>query len=311
VEVPDVVGRLQGDALAAIASAGLAGQTQPVTSEDAPVGTVVAQDPPAGMIVAPGSPVRLDIAQEQEQEINVIAWILDLAPGAPTGPPEFKAYQALLDRDCDTLRRDLVTDGTDVGTLDPNARALYLAAADACSAALNGRPELWAAAQDALPTLNPVSCLDVAAYNLLVDLLDTHTHNPGGSYQVTTGPSTEYAPCPTMTVLEPSRGPRNAVVRIVGTNLDGVQEVRVVYWNRDGQDDDDPATNATPQNGTWELTLEAEEDIISACIYVVAATGWNASGLWFDIETLETASPPPTSESPTIPLDRCPPESQE
>ena len=308
VVVPDVVGISQADALAALAELGLAGDTQPVALEGASPGTVVAQDPPGDTVVAPGSQVRLEVVQEEASGPNVIAWILSLGPGAPTGPPEFQAYQLLRDRVCGTLAQDLVTDGSALSGLDEQARALYGAAADACLAAFEGQTDRWAAAQEALQTLQrPVSCLDVAAYELLAQLVDAHGRNPEAQFQANTDPSTGYAPpCPTITALAPDRGPSGTVVRVSGTNLDHVERVLVQYDNGDLDDTE----QAVLEGGSWVLTINAPADARSACIYLEAATGWNAAGARFTIEPSDVPGASPTAGAPVPPLDPCPPESQ-
>jgi len=310
VVVPDVVGVSQADALAALAELGLAGDTQPIALEGASPGTVVAQDPPGGTAVAPGSQVRLEVVQEEGASgPNVIAWILSLGPGAPTGPPEFQAYLLLRDRACGTLAQGLVTDGSALASLEQQARALYGAAADACLAAFEGQTDRWAAAQEAMQTLQrPVSCLDVAAYELLAQLVDAHGRNPEAQFQANTDPSAGYAPpCPTITALEPDRGPLGTVVRVAGTNLDHVERVLIQYDNGDFDDTE----QAVLEGGSWVLTINAGADARLACIYLEAATGWNAAGARFIIEPSDAPGASPTGGAPAPSLDPCPPESQQ
>ena len=66
VTVPDVVGRSEDDARAALEDAGLDVSVRPQESEDAEPGTVLEQDPAAGTEVARDSTVTIAVAEEPE-----------------------------------------------------------------------------------------------------------------------------------------------------------------------------------------------------------------------------------------------------
>lgn len=306
IVVPNLIGLTQADAVATLTDLGLAVDTEPVDPGGTAPGTVVEQDPAQGTPVGPGSHVRLQVAQDTTPEVNVIAWILGLGPGAPTGPPEYQAYQLLLDRDCGGLEAALADAGSDISTLAPEVRSLYGAAADACLAAFAGATDRWTAAQAVLGDLQrPVSCIDAAAYDLLAQLVAEHDRNPAGRFEAA-GSGGIAPPCPIITALEPDRGPLGTVVRIAGANLDRVERVLIEYDNGDLDDLQQPAL----ENGTLAVTIDARDDARFGCIYLEAATGWNADGRVFTI--LPPDGTPQASDGTLgAPPDPCPPESQE
>lgn len=306
VVVPNLIGLAQADAVAALTDLGLAVDTEPVDPGGAAPGTVVAQDPPEGTALGPGSHVRLQVAQDTTPDVNVVAWILSLGPGAPTGPPEYQAYQLLLDRDCGGLQQALVDPDSDISTLAPEVRSLYSAAADACLAAFGGATDRWSTAEQALQGLQrPVSCIDAATYDLVAQLVDQHNRNPGGQFQEA-GSGGIAPPCPTISALEPDRGPVGTVVRVSGANLDRVERILIEYDNGDLDDLQPPALD----NGSLVVTINARDEARFGCIYLEAATGWNADGRVFTI--LPPGGTPQASDAvPVAPTDPCPPESQE
>ena len=309
IVVPNVVDMLVDAAVAELTELGLVTETQIVAPDGAAPGTVIAQEPAGGVSVAPGSQVRLDVAGEAPAEINVIAWILGLGPSAPTGPPEFQAYQLLLDGNCVTLAERLQTDGDDLRTLDDAAQRLYAGTAAACLAALHGQPERWADAESALQGLEPpVSCVDVTAYELLRRLVDAHGSSPSAQFVAANDPAAAHAPpCPTITQIAPDRGPLGTVVRISGTNLDRVERVVIEYDNGDVNDLGQPEL----ESGSLVLTVDGGDTATSACIVLVAATGWNAAGARFIIDAPASPSVSPTDDVIATPTDPCPPESQD
>ncbi|MGH2428891.1 MAG: PASTA domain-containing protein [Candidatus Limnocylindria bacterium] len=309
VVVPNVVDMPVDAAVAELADLGLVTETQIVAPDGAAPGTVIAQQPAGGVSVAPGSRVRLDVAGEAPAEVNVIAWILGLGPSAPTGPPEFQAYQLLLDGDCGTLAERLQIDGDDLRTLDDTAQRLYAGAAAACLAALHGQQERWADAENALQGLQPpVSCIDMTAYELLRRLVDAHRSSPSAQFKAATDPAAAHGPpCPTITQIVPDRGPLGTVVRISGTNLDRVERVLIEFDNGNVND----LVQPTLESGSLVLTVDGGDSATSACIVLVAATGWNAAGARFIIDVPADPSASPTDEVIPTPTDPCPPESQD
>ena len=309
IVVPNVVDMLVDAAVADLAGLGLVTETQIVAADGAAPGTVIAQEPAGGVSVAPGSRVRLDVAGEAPAEVNVIAWVLGLGPSAPTGPAAFQAYQLLLDGDCATLAERLQTDGDNLTTLAEPAQRLYAGVAAACLAALHGQPERWADAESALQGLAPpVSCVDVTAYELLRRMVDAHRSSPSAQFVAANDPAAAHAPpCPTIAQIAPDRGPLGTVVRISGANLDRVERVVIEYDNGDVNDLGQPVL----EGGSLVLTVDGGATASSACIVLVAATGWNAAGVRFIIDAPLGPSASPTADVIATPTDPCPPESQD
>jgi hypothetical protein len=257
---------------------------------------------------------------------NVIAWILDLAPGSPAGPPEFRAYRALMDvagGGCVRLAEGLQPDG-DLTLENPTSLQLYGGVADACLAAFHGRADLWeqaAATYAALPA--PTSCMDVAAYRLYGELLRKHAENPGGQFLAQTDPSqAQGPPCPTLTALTPDRGPSGTIVRASGINLDHIYELWLFYESDDGGVAERRAeTCDATQDGDSCYVVDGDGLLITmndntgiavyACVVPQGAIGWNGSGLRFTFEPLPDPSGAPPTAAPAAPTAPCPPPSTE
>lgn len=84
VAVPDVVGRSEEEARRLLEAAGLGVNAENVPSDE-PEGTVVAQDPAAGDEVPEGSDVRINVAEEAEEETTAPA--TTEPPTTTTEPP--------------------------------------------------------------------------------------------------------------------------------------------------------------------------------------------------------------------------------
>ena len=271
-------------------------------------------------------PTPTVVPSEQTGFDNVIAWILDLAPGSPAGPPEFVAYRALMDvggGGCVRLAEGLQPDG-EINLENSTALELYGGVADACLAAFHGRADLWeraAATYSALPV--PTSCMDAAAHRLYGELLRKHAENPGGQFVPQTDPSqAQGPPCPTLTALTPDRGPRGTIVRASGINLDRIYELWVFYEDDDGDVFERRSESCdTAQDGDvcyvadgdgLLLTMRDDTNIaVYACVVPQGAVGWNGSGLRFTFEPLPGPSGAPTTTAPAAPTAPCPPPSTE
>jgi hypothetical protein len=303
VTVPDVVTMPVDAAVELLDGLGLAYVTERVPRDDVAVGTVVGQDPEAGTVVGPGSSVRLEVADEPAAAANIIAWILSLPPDAPPGPPEFQAYQYLLDRNCPDLAARVSTEGDDLQRLDEETDGLYGGLAAACLAAFHGQPDRWAEADAAFDGLGlPEGCVNVAAYDLLRRLVEGHRSNPTGVFQEADPSEAHAPPCPTISALEPAQGPPGTQVRIRGTNLDQVLKIFVYF--RNGDVDDPPA----PLDGdSLVFTMGGDADDGQVCVAIVAGDQWEAAGHVFTIvDPMSTPVPSGASTSPDG-IGACPP----
>jgi hypothetical protein len=305
VTVPDLRGLALDAAVARLEGLDLVVATKSVVAEGFTEGTIVEQDPAPGSEVDPGSTVRLQVARAAPAAPNPIAWILGLGLDAPTGPPQFQAYALLLDNDCQTLAQRVATPDDDLAQLDAELGGLYGAAADACLAAFHDQPALWTDAEQALPTIPlPVSCVDVAAYELLGRLVARHQANPEGEFMRQVEPGAAEAPrCPTISGIEPAQPAPGDVVLLFGTNLGAVLELRTLY------DDGGGDTFAPPEREGDALRFRVGEfsEASEGCVYLVAGDQWNAAGYRFSLAPAPgaTGSPP----APVFELEDCPPES--
>jgi hypothetical protein len=257
---------------------------------------------------------------------NIIAWILDLGPGAPAGPPEFVAYRGLLGglsqdaaptlvEGCQDLAASLQEDALQ---LSSEATQLYSAVAAACLGALSADDSAWAVAEQASQQLTPPrSCMDLNAYDLLLRLVAARRANPGGQFVPATDPGSAAAPaCPMIAAIEPPVGPRGTLVRLVGTNLHRTIQVLVDFEDGDGEHGDefyeleipadDPRLTITEQTITFSID-DTTGAAVGACIVAQGAPTWNGTGIAFTFTGDPAESPAPT-EPPSLTAP-CPPPS--
>jgi hypothetical protein len=307
VTVPDLFGLPVDVAVQQLTGLGLQAETVGVVSDGAVIGTVVTQVPAADTAVPSGSTVRLEVAEEAAPAANVVAWILGLGPGAPAGPPQFRAYDLVLQNRCPELAVKVATEGDDLARLDAELGGLYAGVAAGCLAAFHGQPDRWADAEAALGAVpQPVSCVDVAAHDLLRRLVEHHRANPAGEFQANHDPGVaQVPPCPTITALEPPQGSPGGIMRILGTNLEKVLEVRVIY--DDGVGD---SFDRQLEGGALVFTVNEFTDAGEACVYIVAGDQWNAAGQRFTVVPAPGATQSPAAE-PIFTIEECPPESAE
>jgi hypothetical protein len=151
---------------------------------------------------------------------TVISWIMQYTPGGTGGGPlgsSLPAYYWFSRADCPTVS-DLASQMTGA------TQVLYEGAGDACFAAFQGQPDLWAQAETDLSLVNPSSpafqCWDHDAYALLQSLINIHRKYPG--YQIIRGKSSaQRTSCPLITQIVPDHGPLQGgqQVQVRGVNL--------------------------------------------------------------------------------------------
>jgi hypothetical protein len=285
-----------------------------------PEGTTVSATPSSAEASATpsgssASTLPTEAPTEEPAGQNFIAWILNLAPGSPTGPPEFRAYRALMEvasGGCVRLADGLAPDGGI--ELEGTARALYAGAADACLAAFHGRADLWGAAiatYAALPS--PTSCMDVAAHRLYGELIRWHAENPNGQFVALVNPGqAQEPPCPTVTALTPDRGPRGTTVLVTGINLASTFELWLFYEDDDGDEFARQVENYVIVGEALEFTMQDDTNIaVYACVVPQGAPGWNGTGMRFTIEPSPASTDTAAPTSPPAPSQPCPPPSGE
>jgi hypothetical protein len=217
----------------------------------------------------------------------VIAWILSLGPGAPSGPPEFTAYRELQRLHCRTVFDR-------VGELNEPARTLYTGAAQACLAAFQGQSGEWSKAEraydDVAGRTSEFNCMDLAALAALKRLVSAHREDPDGSFAVAGRSEWRAPPCPTITRLEPDHGVQGTTVTIAGQNLTAKNVVGVDVVDSTGGRL--PGENLARGGDTVRFTMpeqpppEAEPTV---CVVVRAEPDWSADGAFFRYDTQSPA----------------------
>jgi hypothetical protein len=262
------------------------GNSTPTTTTPSPTPTTTTPTPPP-------TTTTTNTTQKPKKK-NIIAWILGLGPGAPSGPPEFTAY-----RELQNLRCSKVFDR--VEELDQPAETLYTGAAQACLAAFNGRGDLWpkaaAAYADVSAKSNELNCMDLAALALLERLVTAHKQNPGGAFDTAGKQNSKAPPCPSITRLEPDHGVEGTTVRVIGSHLDK-DIVGVAVFDSTGGFQ--AAVNVTAVDGGLEFTMPEEppsDASASVCVVVRAEPDWRADGAMFRYES-EHTGPPETFPCP-------------
>src|SRR5918999_4744782 len=163
------------------------------TSGASPLGTTPATATDA-LDPTPPPPAGEDVVA------RAVAWLLELAPGAPSGPDEVTAYLSLQEHTQQSCREVLDSE------LPEATEPLYHGAAAACLAALHGRSDRWAEAEAAYDALGgrPEGCLDRATYDLLESVVRAHREDPTARFRVARS-STVGLPCPTIDRLTVKR----------------------------------------------------------------------------------------------------------
>ena len=304
-EVPEVVDLTEGEATAVLAAVGLGVSVQRVPApEGVTAGTVLAQDPAPGTIVPAGSDVRLEVAEEQTDNDNdndngngngnddtgrnIITWILSLAPSAPSGPPEFVAYELLRGLDCAALQAAF--DSGELAIADQDVDRLYRGAAAACLAAFDDEAQRWDDAEQALEAVDrhdpALLCFEVTIYDLLDRLVGAYRDNRDGEFLVDPGGGAQgEPPCPTLTGVTPDQGPTGTPLELVGTNLHHVDVVRFYRDTTEGPEIT-PAPDDIAPDRVWVTVPSMDEDWESKtlCITAVVSRGdwsWDVDGVPF------------------------------
>jgi hypothetical protein len=224
---------------------------------------------------------------------GLIAWVLGLAPGSPSGPASFATYLALQERRCaDVFDR--------IDDLDEPARTLYTGAANGCLAAFEDRAELWDQSRQALEQVRPrgdeLNCMDLAALDVLTRLVDAHEQQPDRAFRPTGEGSWSGPPCPAVSRVLPDRGEEGTTVTLEGSHLDAQSGVDVV----DSLGLAQPAEVVSVSGGSMQVVMPEEppsEGSVTVCVVVRAEPGWNAAGALFTYES-DDLQPPTTLACP-------------
>lgn len=251
----------------------------------------------AGTTAAADSGAATVTTDERAFGFRFIRWIRRLSASAPTGPPEFRAYELLRAGRCLTLSTTL-----DTLELKPTATTLYGGAANACRAALAGRKRLWADATEAFQDVrlaqDEFTCMDRAAFGLLKRLVRAHQRFPNARFRLADSSEAKAPPCPSITTLEPAHGLPGTVVKIRGDFLNRyVTGVRVDFSDVSRDVDavlvEDHLEFVMPEPGNESSPV--------ACVVVHTEPEWDASGATF---TLDEGSGTDDSQTPP----ECPPD---
>lgn len=239
-----------------------------------------------------------------DEGFDLVAWILSLGPSAPTGPPEFRAYELLRTRDC-TQVLTVLGDDPNASGISALGYSVYKGAARACLAAQHGRAADWSQAETAVASVQgqeeELGCLDRTAFGVLRALVSQHQSNPGRRIRFGVGSTEAHAPaCPTISSLQPDNGVEGEEIRIIGTNLGEVSDVQIL----DSLGNSVGAGLARPLGG---LVITLPEDPPSdasrtVCIAVLTRNGdteWAAAGR---LLTYAQIKPPDTTTSSTPPF---------
>jgi IPT/TIG domain len=157
---------------------------------------------------------------------RVIQWINEVAPlgGGADGIQE-EAFHAMLDGNCAQALKlsEITSSGRD--RLGEPSRTLYEAAASACLAAFEPRPELWPRAEAAFRKLanrtSRLDCQEQTVYRLAKRLIDLHRAYPDTRLVRRASGKRGVLRCPRFTAITPNHGPPEGgyTIRLEGVNL--------------------------------------------------------------------------------------------
>lgn len=211
-----------------------------------------------GPVDTPGQPVPVSAgassrAATPKPHRNIIAWLVGLGPGTPSGPnvaDTLNIYQDLQAGRCESRLGNRFLGGhDDLGKgLD-----LYIGAIAACMAALHGGTNTgptkdptndWELAEQVLATDVEVhDCLDSAVRALLENLVTAHRDNPYGRFVAGTGGGVAAPLCPHTTGVAPRHARPGQTVVITGRHLDRVESVNIITDPTSDWDNGTPVTD--------------------------------------------------------------------
>lgn len=242
---------------------------------------------------------------------NVIAWILSLGPGTPSGPAStyFEAYAALQEQKCDVVQQKA---GDVSRQIDQASGDLFAGAANACFAALRGRSDLWPQAEavrDAVSDPAALHCMDMAVFGLLDRLVQAHRADPNAQFEIgTVSGSAMPPPCPRIAQLDPDHGVPGDQVTIVGSNLEKVTLV-VLHYVPDGMDVINQSDLIPAGEGRRFSVPESEAAIAATavCVVLIAVPGWETDSRLFTFDQAGTNTSPSPADSPSTDTPAQPP----
>lgn len=225
-----------------------------------------------------------------------LAWLIGLAPGAPSGPDEVNAYLLLQEHSRESCGEVLDQ------TLPEDSQTLYHGAAAACLAALHGRSARWAEAEAAYDALDgqPEGCLNRATYALLESVVTAYRENPTAEFRVAQS-STLELPCPSIENVRVTRDTEGALqVGIRGDRLRRVEAVGFRFVDCPAEipelDDHGRTEDFTSDRRSLQATIGADAvppDATTIWIGLVANPDpWIAAAACVPIEPAEDGNPP-------------------
>ncbi len=279
--------------LAALAAACVGGSDDVATDEGTTTPGTTGTSSATGTATGTQSPTSPTPSPSPTKKKGLIAWVLGLGPGSPSGPASFATYLALQERRCSDVF-DRLDD-----LRDP-ARTLYTGAGQGCLAAFEDRAELWDPAARALELVqhsgDELNCMDLAALDLLTRLVDAHELDPDRAFRTTGQGSWSGPPCPTVSRLAPDEGGEGTTVVVEGSHLDAHDGVDVV----DSVGLVQSAQVVSASGGSLQVVMPEEppsEGSVTVCVVVRAEPGWNAAGALFTYDSADL-QPPTTFTCP-------------
>jgi len=206
----------------------------------------------------------------------VVQWIKNVGiTGGGSWEGNAAAYDAIASDDCEGVFRVEPT------SFDHGMKPLYYGTAWACLAAFKGQSAQWTRAEQAYDTMSDrnhdFGCLEIAAYQILGALVQTHRSDPNAHF-VKGGSGKATAPlCPRIRKVEPDHGaPQGGYeVRLIGENL---PIHATILWNSTEievtTESDHEATITVPAGGPGDGVMVIE-------------TGWPygiAGAAWFEYD---------------------------
>ncbi|HEV8528359.1 MAG TPA: IPT/TIG domain-containing protein [Actinomycetes bacterium] len=220
---------------------------------------------------------------------QVVRWIKNMGiTGGGSWEGNAAAYDAIAREDCDDVFRVEPT------SFDNDMKQLYYGAVWACLAAFEGQRAHWTRAESAYMAMSDrnhdFGCLEVAAYQILRDLVQAHRSEPDARFVKGSGSNAAAPLCPRIRKVEPDHGPARGgyKVRLVGENL---PFHATILWNSDTI----AVTTATDREATIAVPPGAPGDGV-----MVIEQGWQygiAGAPWFEYD------PSGASVGPALPDD--------
>jgi hypothetical protein len=175
---------------------------------------------------SPSSTSNAPTTRRQGPITRIIQWMNEQAPlGGGAESTQEEAFLAMLEGNCAGALKLSERRSAGLDRIPEPSRTLYEAAASACLAGFERRPELWPRAEAAFDKIRTrtsrLDCQEQTVYRVLTSLIHLHRTEPNTQLVRRAGGGRGVLKCPRFTSITPDHGPPEGgyPIRLEGENL--------------------------------------------------------------------------------------------